>query len=85
MLKVSFVIFQLSPDAKYKEMTVTFDIGGEEFETTGKRVIDPGFTEMMTWKQVEGKEMLELKKGDVLQIGQVNSVLFFRIIEELKS
>jgi DNA topoisomerase IA len=52
-------------------MTVTFQIGGEEFETTGKRVVDLGWTEMMTWKQVEGKEMLDVKKGDVLQIGNV--------------
>ena len=61
----------MSPDAKYKELTVTFQIESEEFSTTGKKVVDLGWTEMMHWKQVDNKEMLDLKRGDVLQVGTV--------------
>lgn len=52
-------------------MTVTFQIQSEEFYTTGKSIVDLGWTEVQPWKQVDLKEMLEVKRGDTLQISSV--------------
>lgn len=50
---------------------MTFQVNNEEFTTTGKNTIDNGWTELMPWKQIDFKEIPNLKKGETLQIGSV--------------
>lgn len=40
----------VSKDCKYISTTATFNINGEMFSTTGKTLVDPGFTTVMTWQ-----------------------------------
>ena len=63
---------QLSPDAKYEELTITVNILDEEFTSSGKNTISNGWTELMPWKQIDTKEMPSLREGDFLEIGSVN-------------
>lgn len=45
-------IATVSPDCRYISTTATFNINDEIFTTTGKTVVDPGFTTIMTWQVV---------------------------------
>jgi DNA topoisomerase IA len=43
--------------------------GYEKFSIDSKRVIDPGFTEILTWQAVGESEIsMDFKKGDKLAI-----------------
>ena len=39
---------------------------------TGKNLLTKGWTELMPWKQVDNKDIPSLRKGEILQIGQVS-------------
>ena len=67
---------KISPDCKYEELTVTFKIENEEFTVTGKNLLTKGWTELMPWKQVDNKDIPSLRKGEILQIGQVKIIGF---------
>lgn len=43
-------IATVSKDCTYRSTTVTFTINEETFTTTGKTLIDPGFTSVMHWQ-----------------------------------
>lgn len=44
-------------------------IGDEQFSTSGKALIDEGFTAVMTWQGIgEDEQLPELKKGDKLSV-----------------
>lgn len=76
LLKLNWsVLIQLSPDAKYEELTITVKILDEEFTSSGKNTISNGWTDLMPWKQIDTKEMPGLREGDVLDIGSVD--IFF--------
>lgn len=57
---------QLSPDCRYLQTTITFEVAGESFTCSGKTVIDPGFTSIMTWQAIPPEENLPQ-----CEIGQV--------------
>lgn len=40
----------VAKDCRYLSTTVTFKINSETFTTSGKTLIDPGFTTIMTWQ-----------------------------------
>lgn len=40
----------LAKDCKYRTKTITIDINGEIFTVSGKTLIDPGYTAIMTWQ-----------------------------------
>ncbi|RNA45016.1 DNA topoisomerase 3-beta-1 [Brachionus plicatilis] len=61
----------VSRDCKYEELTVTFRIKNEEFSCCGKNTIENGWTELMPWKQIDFKEIPNLKKGETVQIGHI--------------
>jgi DNA topoisomerase-3 len=70
-----YYIATVSPDCRYEELTVTVKIENEEFSATGKSLTTKGWTELMPWKQVDSKDIPKLKKGELLQIGQVKICL----------
>lgn len=43
-------IATLAKDCKYLSKTITFSINEEIFTLTGKTLLDPGFTTVMTWQ-----------------------------------
>lgn len=46
------------PDCRYDSTVVTVSIGdNEQFTLTGTRLIDPGFTRVMSWKLPEEKSL----------------------------
>ena len=62
------------PDCKYLQTVVSFDVGGEEFSSTGKTLIDPGFTSLMTWQALSAEEKLpKFTVGQKCQIEEVRS------------
>ncbi|PRD23311.1 UNVERIFIED_CONTAM: Top3b [Trichonephila clavipes] len=66
-------IATVSPDMKYVQTVIAFRIGEETFTCTGKTLIDPGYTKVMTWQSMSAEETLpDLKKGDVLKISEVS-------------
>ena len=50
------VVFQVSPDCKYLQTTVTFEIGKEVFSAVGKRLLSPGYTSVMSWQAIPNDE-----------------------------
>lgn len=68
-------IASLSPDLKYLHTTAALLIGEEKFSCSGKSLLDPGFTKLMSWHGISDEETLpELKKGDVLKVVEVKLV-----------
>lgn len=45
-------IGSVARDCKYLSTTVVFDINDEIFTTTGKTLLDPGYTTVMTWQVI---------------------------------
>lgn len=66
---VRHYIGTVSANCKYEQTTVTVMIGEEEFSFSGKKVTDPGFTDVMTWQAIPAEEnMPQVKEGDKLEI-----------------
>ncbi len=47
---VRHFIGTVSYNCKYMATTVSLDIGEESFSFVGKKLVDPGFTAVMTWQ-----------------------------------
>ncbi|KAA3673979.1 DNA topoisomerase III [Paragonimus westermani] len=63
----------LMPDCRYESTQVVLSVGdGELFTLTGTRLLDPGFTSILTWQVVEDKSIPDaaLVRGAVLQLSQ---------------
>ena len=59
-------------NCKYQSTTVNLSIGDEKFSFSGKKLIEPGFTSVMTWQALTSEEsMPNLQKGDTLPIKEV--------------
>ena len=70
---VLFIYFQLSPDCRYLQTTVFFEIGAEQFSYTGKQLIDPGYTSVMPWQALTSDEkMPEFKREQICPINDVS-------------
>ena len=50
------IVLQVSPDCKYLQTTVTFEIGKEVFTAGGKRLLSPGYTSVMSWQAIPSDE-----------------------------
>jgi DNA topoisomerase-3 len=62
----------VSPDCKYKQTTVSFDLGPEKFSLTGKVILSPGFTTVMHWQAISSDEsMPTFKVGDKCPVHEV--------------
>ncbi|XP_046559637.1 DNA topoisomerase 3-beta-1-like [Haliotis rubra] len=65
-------IATLSPDCTYLQTTVSFDIGAELFSCSGKTLLDPGFTEVMTWQAITSdEEMPRFHRDQMLSFKEV--------------
>ncbi|GBN21439.1 hypothetical protein AVEN_140303-1, partial [Araneus ventricosus] len=62
----------VAADMKYIQTVISFEIGEETFTCTGKTLVDPGYTKLMSWQALTAEETLpEVKKGDTLKISEV--------------
>ncbi len=69
---VRYFIHQVSPDCKYLQTTVSFEVGQETFTCTGKTLLSPGFTSVMTWQAIPSDESLPAcSAGDECSINEV--------------
>lgn len=69
----SYCLFQLSPDCRYLQTTVLFEIGTEKFSYTGKQLIDPGYTIVMPWQALSSDEkMPEFKREQICPVSDVS-------------
>ena len=65
----------MSPDCRYLQTTVYFTIGEEHFSTTGKTLIDAGYTRVVQWQALAADETVpDFKKGDVCSVTEVNEL-----------
>ncbi|XP_054712265.1 DNA topoisomerase 3-beta-1-like isoform X2 [Uloborus diversus] len=65
-------IATLCPDLKYLHTVISFQIGEETFTCSGKALLDPGYTKVMTWQALGAEETLpDLKRGDVCKVSEV--------------
>lgn len=65
-------IATVSPDCRYMQTTVYFDIGKEKFLCTGKILTDPGYTSVMTWQAISDDEDIPpFTKGQTCNITDV--------------
>ncbi len=59
-------------NCKYQSTTVNLTIGDEKFSFSGKKLLDPGFTSVMTHQALTSEEsMPNLQKGDTLPVKEV--------------
>ena len=42
----------VSPNCKYDQTVAALECGGEVFSFTGKKLVDPGFTEVFPWQAI---------------------------------
>ena len=49
---------QISSDCRYLQTTVYFELAGEKFTYSGKQLIDPGYTTLMTWQALTSDEKM---------------------------
>jgi len=55
-------IATLSPDCRFDKIKCRFDLGGEKFSYSGKRLQSPGFTLIMPWLSVRDAGLTGLEK-----------------------
>ena len=67
----------MSYNCKYTATTMHLRIGEENFSLTGKKLVDPGFTAVMTWQALGDDEeggtgsVPKANKGDQLPVKEV--------------
>lgn len=67
-----FAILQLAPDCKYLSTTVKFEIGMEIFTATGYSLLDPGYTNILTWQALGNNDTLpKFTPGESVNIQEV--------------
>lgn len=66
---------QVSQDCKYLSTTVTFAVGSEKFSTTGKTLLDPGYTTVMHWQAFAKNETVPIfKQGEEVAVQDVSNI-----------
>ncbi|BHF63364.1 DNA topoisomerase 3-beta-1 [Sparganum proliferum] len=65
-------IATLMPDCRYEVTTVLISIGDEKFTTSCYRVLEPGFTKILTWQAVEDTQLPDsvLRAGAALSLAE---------------
>ncbi|VDM00509.1 unnamed protein product [Schistocephalus solidus] len=63
-------IATLMPDCRYEVTTVLISIGDEKFTASCSRVLEPGFTKILTWQAVEDTQLPDsiLRAGATLSL-----------------
>jgi DNA topoisomerase-3 len=63
----------LYPECKYKQTEVKYTVGGELFQWSGVTLIDPGYTEVITWQSMarESIEPGSFREGDEWKVEKV--------------
>lgn len=87
--KMDFLVYDLitryflatvSKDAIFESVHVNIQIQDEEFHVEGSNTVDPGFSMATPWLYIKDKELPLLKKGDQVQIGNIELNMDYVII-----
>lgn len=74
-VQINFEIFicrKVSSDCKYLVTQMDFEVGHELFSSSGKRLLDPGYTRTMHWQALSQDEHLpELKPNQLIPVIEV--------------
>ena len=62
----------LAKDAITETVDVSIDISGEEFKTSGYRLIEPNWKEIYTYFKEKRKPLPELEDGETVEISKIN-------------
>ena len=62
----------LAKDAVSETSDVSIDISGEEFKTSGYRLIEPNWKEIYTYFKEKRKPLPELEDGETVEISKIN-------------
>ena len=69
---VRHFIGTVSYNCKYLSTVIKFDINGEKFSYSGKKVTELGFTALMTWQTITDEESVpNLNKNDIIDVAEV--------------
>lgn len=61
----------VSHDLRYKQTTYKFTVGTEKFSTIVNKLVDPGYTKLMTWQAFGRDDATQsFKQGDSLKINE---------------
>lgn len=71
---IDCVLLKVSQDCRYLSTTATFGVGSEKFSTTGKTLLDPGYTTVMHWQALAKNETVPIfTEGEEAQIQDVSA------------
>jgi len=63
------------------QTTVFFEVGGEQFSFTGKQLMDPGFTGVMTWQAITSDERVpDFRAEQLCPIQDVCTILVLPVV-----
>ena len=69
--------FQLSPDCKYLQTTVYFELAGEKFLYQGKQLLAAGYTGVMPWQALTSDEVVpNFRREQMCPVNDVGSIFF---------
>ncbi|VDN11736.1 unnamed protein product [Dibothriocephalus latus] len=70
-------LFALMPDCRYEVTTVLISIGDEKFTASCSRVLEPGFTKILTWQAVEDTQLPDniLRAGATFSLADKPSLI----------
>ncbi|CAG8432833.1 7321_t:CDS:10 [Diversispora eburnea] len=61
----------VSSNQKYLKTNVIIKIGDENFETSGTRTTEPGFTTIMNWHSKSDKNIPDFRLGEILKVKSI--------------
>lgn len=74
--QLNVFILKVSQDCRYLSTTATFGVGSEKFSTTGKTLLDPGYTTVMHWQALAKNETVPIfTEGEEAQIQDVSACI----------
>lgn len=69
--------YQVARDCKYLSTVIKFEIGMELFTATGRTLLDPGYTSILTWQSLGTNDTLpKISFGDKVDIQEVNHIIY---------
>ena len=69
---VRHFLASVSPNCKYDQTVAVVECGGEGFSFTGKKLVDPGYTEVFPWQAIPSEESVPaVSQGERLAVKDV--------------
>lgn len=67
----------MARDCKYLSTVIKFEIGMEIFTATGRTLLDPGYTSILTWQSLGTNDTLpKISIGEKVDIQEVDYIIY---------